>query len=465
MRSWLKFVGIGYAVALFFEIIASNLDPQNRTFQNPAWPVFFVLWYGMLYSLNYALFRNRSLPTTAVTWAILGPIIETVFFKRLNLVVDAIIYAIMFTTPHAVLRRGKVGSGTTAGRVAGCLLAAMVISSFACVPRGPIGGSTTVDPPDDEASVGVVDSEIGIALTPRHFPRHTPEDIRQMFELGKDIGTVAVFIYPWSQADFLDVASKVVALSRQQGLKAMVGLGVTTLGEMRGKLDVPGEVRREAGSSPSFRSAAVREAFARDAAALAKLKPDYLCLATEINMLALANLDEYRAFAEAYKKIYPDIKRVSPDTKVYVSFQWDFLWMMDAKAPNDVAEHTKLIDVFRPDLDVIAFTSYPSGMFATPAAMPANYYARIADHTRRSDEILFMEIGWPTKGHGSEQEQVAFIKRLPALMQDVRPTVLAWPLLHDVKLPLIGDDLFTTGIVTADGTIKPGYSALKSIRH
>jgi hypothetical protein len=133
------------------------------------------------------------------------------------------------------------------------------------------------------------------------------------------------------------------------------------------------------------------------------------------------------------------------------------------KAPHNVGEHRKLIDVFRPDLDVIAFTSYPSGMFPTPAAMPANFYARIAEHTNRSDEILFMEIGWPSKGNGSDQEQVAFIKRLPALLRDVRPTVIAWPLLHDVNLPVSNDDLFTTGIITADGTRKPGYQALKSL--
>jgi hypothetical protein len=49
-------------------------------------------------------------------------------------------------------------------------------------------------------------------------------------------------------------------------------------------------------------------------------------------------------------------------------------------------------------------------------------------------------------------------------MRDVRPTVLAWPLLHDVRLPLLGSDLFTTGVVTADGALKPGYEALKRLR-
>jgi hypothetical protein len=320
--------------------------------------------------------------------------------------------------------------------------------------------SSDAPPPDRNGAI----SRIGVALTPKNFPRHSADDVRQMFGMGKELGSVAVFIYPWSQGDFLDVARQVIALSAQHGLTPMVGLGVTTLDSMRGKLEVPNEVRRKAGRELSFSSPAVHQAFARDAVALAKLKPAYLCLATEINMLALANLQEYLSFANVYKQVAPLIRKVSPGTKVFVSFQWDFLRMMDVKEPDRVAEHTKLIDVFRPELDVIALTSYPSGIFASPARMPADYYARIADHTKGSDEILFMEIGWPTRGQGSEQEQVEFINRLPALMSDVRPTVLAWPLLHDVQLPLLGDDLFTTGLVTAKGTVKPGYAALRRLR-
>ena len=285
-----------------------------------------------------------------------------------------------------------------------------------------------------------------------------------MFEMGRNLGTVTVFIHPWSQANFLAVAQNVTAVSRQYGLATMLGLGVTTLDQMRGKLDLPSDLRSSGGPEPSFRDAAVRARFAQDAVALARLKPDYLCLATEINMLAHSSLDGYIAFAEAYREVYPDIKRASPATKVFVTFQWDLLWVMDGMSPDRIAEHTKLIDVFRPDLDVIAFTSYPSGLFATPAAMPSDYYTRIANHKRPGDEVLFMEIGWPTRGRGTEEEQVAFIGRLPALMRDLRPSVVAWSLLHDSGLVIAVDDLFSTGLVNADGAVKPGYDAFRRLR-
>jgi hypothetical protein len=321
-------------------------------------------------------------------------------------------------------------------------------------PAGPVASA---------AEEGELQSRLGIALTPRNFPMHTPDDVRQMFELGRELASAAVFIYPWSQRDFVHAAPQVVALSRQHGLSPMLGLGVTTLSDNRGKLDVPSEVTRAAAPPVSFRSAVVQEAFRRDALTLARLKPDLLCLATEINMLAMADIEEYRAFVRTYNEVYPALKDASPNTKVTVSFQWDLLWAMRIKEPDRLSEQTQIIDAFRPHLDAVVLTSYPSGIFSTPEMMPADFYARVAELTTPRDEIMFMEIGWPTKGSGSEEEQVGFIRRLPALMSEVQPSVLAWPLLHDVRLPLVGDDLFTTGVLDAMGMRKPGYDAFKAL--
>jgi hypothetical protein len=355
---------------------------------------------------------------------------------------------------------------SSSGYVCGCLLT-LAVATHADVARLPIGGSTTVRAAGqfgESVAAAVLDSETGASLTPRHFPYHTADDVRQMFEMGRDLGTVAVFIHPWSQANLLAVAESVTTVSRQHGLATILGLGVTTLDSMRGRLDLPSDLRSDGGPEPSFRDEAVRARFARDVLALASLRPDYLCLATEINMLAHSNLDGYLALAETYRAVYPHIKAISPATKVFVTFQWELMWAMDLMSPGRIAEHTKLIDVFRPGLDVIAFTSYPSGFFGIPADMPLDYYSRIGNHLRPGDEVLFMEIGWPTRGRGTIEEQVAFIGRLPELMTNVRPSVVAWSLLHDSGLVIAYDDLFSTGLVNADGALKPGYDAFKRLR-
>jgi hypothetical protein len=51
---------------------------------------------------------------------------------------------------------------------------------------------------------GKVFSGTGIALTPRHFSNHTPEDVQQMFRIGRDLGEYAVFIYQWSDPNLLE---------------------------------------------------------------------------------------------------------------------------------------------------------------------------------------------------------------------------------------------------------------------
>ena len=110
-----------------------------------------------------------------------------------------------------------------------------------------------------------------------------------------------------------------------------------------------------------------------------------------------------------------------------------------------------------------AFTSYPSTHFSKPSQIPRTYYTDLLRHTKKGDEIMFMEIGWPTAGRGDESSQMAFIQALPGLMEEVRPKILAWALLHDVTGVLTAD-LATTGLLTTDGRRKPAFDAFKQLR-
>jgi len=195
------------------------------------------------------------------------------------------------------------------------------------------------------------------------------------------------------------------------------------------------------------------------------LQPSYLCLATEINFLAMQRLPEYLHFAGLYKEAYREVKRVSPNTKVFVSFQWEWMRILDAKEPFKIKEHSKVIDIFRPALDVVGLTTYPSYFHETPADLVPNYYSWIYRHARKSDEILLMEVGWPTGGSGSEGEQSAYIQRLPALLEQVNVSVVAWALLHDIELAEFDADLKTVGLITNRGQKKPGYQDFKALKN
>ncbi|HYF51657.1 MAG TPA: hypothetical protein VEJ63_19740 [Planctomycetota bacterium] len=306
-------------------------------------------------------------------------------------------------------------------------------------------------------------AQLGVAPTPRNFPRHTPEDVAASFKQSAELGPIGVFIYQWSQPDFLDAATKTMLLCRQHKLTPVLSLSPTKL-DARGKLDVPKTLVEKHGDKVSFTNPHIIEAYFQASVALAKLRPAYLCLATEINFLALENPKEYLAFAEVYRRIYKEVKMLSPETKVFVSFQWDICRLIDEKEPGKISEHTKLIDVFRPALDVIAFTSYPFEVAGVPEKVPASYYEGISKHVTRDDTVVFTELGWPSGGKSTEAMQEAFIKRLPELFKKVKPKFVAWSLLHDVDIPEFNANLGTTGLLTAKGKAKPGLAAFKELK-
>ncbi len=304
---------------------------------------------------------------------------------------------------------------------------------------------------------------LGVAVTARHFPSSSAGEIDAAFALAAQLGDHAVFIHQWSELD-LPTARRVLDKARAAGLEPIVGLSPTALSNGRKDLDVPWQVRLFAGKPVSFADPIVRAAFRTAARQLAALGPRDLCLATEINLLALQRRDEFLHFVTLYKEAYREVKRISPGTRVFVSFQWEWMRILDATEPDRIAEHSKVVDVFRPQLDLIALTTYPAPFHAAPENLPANYYTWVYRHVRKTDEVLLMEAGWPTAGAGSEVEQANYIRRLPELLRGVKVVGVDWALLHDVDLPAFDANLNTVGLLTRDGRPKRGLDAFRALR-
>jgi hypothetical protein len=312
--------------------------------------------------------------------------------------------------------------------------------------------------------VGVVKSEVprGVAVVPRNFPNHSAADVENAIRLTREAGRHAVFIYQWGALN-PDIVKALFIRARRAGLTPILGLSPTTLDQRRKELDLPAPVRSRAGGDVSFANPVVRSAYIRAARDLARLKPAYLCLATEINLLAMQRLPEYLHFVAVYKEAYHAVKRISPRTRVFVTFQWEWMRILDAREPERIAEHSGLIDILRPELDLVGFTSYPSPFHETPAQLPPDYYTWMFRHIRPDDPVMIMEVGWPTSASGSEGEQVEFLELLPGLMQGVNLVGLEWALLHDVQHRAFDVNTATTGLRYLDGRPKPGYGAFRAL--
>jgi hypothetical protein len=303
----------------------------------------------------------------------------------------------------------------------------------------------------------------GVALTPRNFPNHTMADVDESFRLARELGRHAVFIYQWGELD-RDVVKTMLAKAAKSRLVAIVGLSPTTLDQGRKELDLPAALRRQAGGNVSFSNPVIRSSYIKAAASLAELKPPYLCLATEINLLGIQRLAEYLHFVSLYKEAYRAVKKISPATTVFVSFQWEWMRILDARAPDRIADHSKLIHVFRPELDLVGLTTYPSPFHENPARLPPDYYTWIFRHIQPREPVMIMEAGWPTSGTGNEAEQVAFIERLPGLLKGINLVGLEWALLHDVQIGSFDANLNTVGLRYRDGRPKAGYERFRTLR-
>jgi len=325
---------------------------------------------------------------------------------------------------------------------------------------GDIPLSTTAPAPAPN-SLGL----IGIAPTPRNFPRHKPQDVRDMIDKTAELASVAVCIYQWGDDNYPQVVPQMVRLCREAKLVPVIALSPTTLDKQRGDLDIPKRLRQAASARPTFDNKILSNAFVTAAEQLARSKPDYLCLATEINLLAIQHTQEFLTFVRVYKRAYRAVKQISNQTKVFVSFQYDFIRILDNKEPDKIKEHANVINVFRPQLDLIAITSYPCEFYESPEAVPGNYYTYLKNYIQASDKIMIMEIGWPSSGCGTAQEQLRFVQRLPVLLAELNPVITAWSLLHDVRLSAFGDDLATTGLLTTTSKPKPAWRVFAGLRN
>ena len=295
----------------------------------------------------------------------------------------------------------------------------------------------------------------GVVVTPRNFPNHTAEDVADMFRVSAEVGNIAVIRIPWNDPNLMAAIRVMADLARQNGLEPVIELSPFKADGLKGaNLDLPREVSR-AGGRASFANPVIAEEFAKTALEVAELTPPYFALATDVNLLEQSDRAEYAAFENVYRNVYDRIKKVAPKTRVFVTFQWDALQQHDARA------NRALLDALRPRLDVFAVGSDPFKLFEHqgPAGIPADYYERLGEYRSAREEAL-VEVTWPSDGGSGDSTQVDFIGNLSRLLAGVKPSMVVWNFLHDVKV-----FVFTArnGLVATTGKQKPAFAAFQGL--
>lgn len=272
----------------------------------------------------------------------------------------------------------------------------------------------------------------GVEIIPRNFPASSFNDAVEAIGLTSLIGSHGSKIGVWGDPEAFGKMAPMVVGMQQFGMKSLLQLGTTFLGN---PAPPPGFVG-------SFGDPATRARLLADVLMLAQAKPEYLVLTTEANLMHRFNPVEFEHYRSLHTQAYQLVKATSPNTRVGASFLYS-LWYADF--------HIDQVDVpakLQP-VDFIAFTTYPEwlireGHFNTIADIPPQWYgaARVA---YPNAAILFSEVGWASKVRGTPELQQEFLRNLPRLMSLARPELVTWAVLHDVEY-------YTRALLTPEAT-------------
>jgi hypothetical protein len=143
--------------------------------------------------------------------------------------------------------------------------------------------------------------------------------------------------------------------------------------------------------------------------------PRYLGLASEINTYMDAFPDDTKNFISLYNEIYALVKAQSPETQIFVTFQWDDLNNMFPQPEEGnrqkFAANWEQVEAFEPNLDVWAISSYPYFVFPSASDIPADYYTPLLSQTTKP--VAIAESGFSSKAvgfaQGSPEDQVIYL--------------------------------------------------------
>ncbi len=149
---------------------------------------------------------------------------------------------------------------------------------------------------------------------------------------------------------------------------------------------------------------------------LREFKPRYLGLASEINTYMESHPEDAENFLSLYQETYTAIKAESPETQVFVTFQWEQLNNLGGF--ENTGAHNQIqwdqIEIFEPQLDLWVISSYPFIAYRTGAEIPADYYIPLLSRTDKP--LAVAEGGFISKQTGqlpgNPQDQVDYLNAI-----------------------------------------------------
>ena len=186
----------------------------------------------------------------------------------------------------------------------------------------------------------------------------------------------------------------------------------------------------------SISEPAVQQVYRQFVLALSTIvKPDYLGLAAETNLIRLAApASLYASLKQMVNAAANDLQFVGSSAKRYVSVQVDVAW---GWGQNNVYKGVEQDFADFPFMRALGLSSYPYFVYADPDEVPLDYYSRLPNG--RSLPLMVVEGGWASGSAGaivsSTEEQVRYLRRQARMLDSARASAVFQLTFTDLDIP------------------------------
>jgi hypothetical protein len=186
----------------------------------------------------------------------------------------------------------------------------------------------------------------------------------------------------------------------------------------------------------SISEPAVQHVYRQFVLALAAIvKPDFLGLAAETNLIRLAAPKSlYASLKQMVNAAENDLQLVPTSATRYVSVQVDVAW---GWGQNNAYQGVEQDFADFPFMRALGLSSYPYFVYPDPANVPLDYYSRLPNG--RSLPLMVVEGGWASgsidNNTSSQEEQSRYLRRQAKMLDSAKVSAIFQLTFTDLDLP------------------------------